>query len=250
MKGCASAPLRSTQWTVATAPRAGLTPSPRTRTQVENRGGPGVVIGVGADDVPEEQRGEGTKYLMDRILWGLRDECFEAHAQASAKSPCPRCGVRKRLYCDACIELVGDADALVPRLELPVRPGQHAPAPRAPRPATRRARASGSAFCLQLRFLKRSTKMFSCKRERKGHAISYVPISLDLVVFVRKTVVRFCARVYAQNAETSKQNMFPLLTTKPCQGESSFTCGRTAPPTAFTPPPRGPRRCQPPRACS
>jgi hypothetical protein len=135
VKGCASAPLRSTQWTVATAPGAGLTPSPRTRTQVKNRGGPGVVIGVGADDVPEEQRGEGTKYLMDRILWGLRDDRFEAHAQAGAKSPCPRCGVRKRLYCDACIELVGDADALVPRLELPVRPGPLAPAPRAPRPA-------------------------------------------------------------------------------------------------------------------
>lgn len=38
--------------------------------QTGNFGGPGVTIGLGVDDIAEEERGEGTKYLTDKLLWG------------------------------------------------------------------------------------------------------------------------------------------------------------------------------------
>ena len=55
-------------------------------------GGPGIVIGVGADDIPEGERGPGTDYLLKNVLWGLRDEGFEKQAWSGAKFPCPSCG--------------------------------------------------------------------------------------------------------------------------------------------------------------
>jgi hypothetical protein len=50
-------------------------------TQVKNKGGPGVVVGVGADDLPEEQRGGGTNYLIHHLLWG-----FEPQPQTERES--------------------------------------------------------------------------------------------------------------------------------------------------------------------
>jgi hypothetical protein len=55
-------------------------------------GGPGIVVGVGADDVPEGERGPGTDYLLNHVLWGLRDDGFEKQAWSGAKFPCPSCG--------------------------------------------------------------------------------------------------------------------------------------------------------------
>ena len=55
-------------------------------------GGPGIVVGVGADDVPEGERGPGTEYLLNNVLWGLRDDGFEKQAWSGAKFPCPSCG--------------------------------------------------------------------------------------------------------------------------------------------------------------
>ena len=62
-----------------------------------SEGGPGIVIGVGADDVPEENRGPGTDYLLKNVLWHLRNEGFEKQAWSGAKFPCPSCGKAMRL---------------------------------------------------------------------------------------------------------------------------------------------------------
>ena len=35
-----------------------------------NQGGPGVVIGRGVDDIAQEEIGEGTRYVLENILWG------------------------------------------------------------------------------------------------------------------------------------------------------------------------------------
>ena len=43
-------------------------------------GGPGIVVGVGADDVPENERDSGTEYLLKSVLWGLRGDGFEKQA--------------------------------------------------------------------------------------------------------------------------------------------------------------------------
>ena len=50
------------------------------------------MIGVGADDIPEGDRGPGTDYVLKNVLWGLRDEGFEKQAWSGAKFPCPSCG--------------------------------------------------------------------------------------------------------------------------------------------------------------
>ena len=58
--------------------------------------GPGIVVGVGADDVPENERGPGTDYLLKNVLWGLRDDGFEKQAWSGDKFPCPVCGKKMR----------------------------------------------------------------------------------------------------------------------------------------------------------
>ena len=55
-------------------------------------GGPGIVIGLGADDIPAEARGPGTSYLLDRVLWDLRNEDFEKQSWSGEKFRCLSCG--------------------------------------------------------------------------------------------------------------------------------------------------------------
>ncbi len=65
-----------------------------TRQSVD--GGPGVVIGLGADDVPADARGPGTDYLLNKVLWQLRDPGFERQAWSGEKFACPSCNKSMR----------------------------------------------------------------------------------------------------------------------------------------------------------
>jgi hypothetical protein len=49
-----------------------------------NKGGAKFVVGLGADDVDEEMRGEGTKHLLE-LLWTLRSPEFEKQALLGEK---------------------------------------------------------------------------------------------------------------------------------------------------------------------
>ena len=49
-----------------------------------NKGGAKFVVGLGADDVDESERGEGTKHLLE-LLWTLRSPEFEKEALSGEK---------------------------------------------------------------------------------------------------------------------------------------------------------------------
>jgi hypothetical protein len=49
-----------------------------------NRGGAKFVVGLGADDVDESMRGDGTKHLLE-LLWTMRSDEFEKKAIMSEK---------------------------------------------------------------------------------------------------------------------------------------------------------------------
>ncbi len=49
-----------------------------------NKGGAKFVVGLGADDIDESMRGEGTKHLLE-LLWSMRSDEFEKNALLSDK---------------------------------------------------------------------------------------------------------------------------------------------------------------------
>ena len=80
---------------------------------------PAFRVGAGVDDVADGERGPGTKYLVEELLWGLRSDAFERSALAGRKEACRSCGRRKKYFCETCTEIVGDA-SLVPSVRLPI----------------------------------------------------------------------------------------------------------------------------------
>jgi len=76
-------------------------------------------VGAGVDDVPEGARGPGTRYLTEQLLWGLRNDDFERAALLGRKSPCSKCGAKKKYFCEKCTEIVGDASC-IPSVRLPL----------------------------------------------------------------------------------------------------------------------------------
>ena len=80
---------------------------------------PAFRVGAGVDDVADSERGPGTKYLVEELLWGLRSDAFERSALAGRKEACRSCGRRKKYFCEMCTEIVGDA-SLVPSVRLPI----------------------------------------------------------------------------------------------------------------------------------
>ena len=61
----------------------------------------------------------GTRYLTEQLLWGLRNDDFERAALNGRKSPCSKCGAKKKYFCEKCTEIVGNA-ACVPSVRLPL----------------------------------------------------------------------------------------------------------------------------------
>ena len=59
------------------------------------------------------------RYLIEEVLWGLRNDEFEKQALLGRKHPCNKCGAKKKYYCEKCTELVGDL-SVIPSVRLPI----------------------------------------------------------------------------------------------------------------------------------
>jgi hypothetical protein len=59
------------------------------------------------------------RYLIEEVLWGLRNDEFEKQALLGRKHPCNKCGAKKKYYCEKCTEVVGDP-SVIPSVRLPI----------------------------------------------------------------------------------------------------------------------------------